>query len=144
MPNRPAFARLAALAAVSLTSIGATAASTPQLTDSWPSLAKAEDGDCRLEIVGNGKFMQIRASGLEPLDSARFRLANAAMKPIDWQVRADAQGNWAQLYIPFLWSNGDGTFRNQPAGGTVTVSLTSPTCAMSASAPWRSEIRVIR
>jgi hypothetical protein len=141
MTNRRVFARLATLAAISLAAVGAAA---PQLTDSWPSLVRAEDGDCRLEIVGNGKFMQIRASGLEPRGAVRFQLANAAMKPIDWQVRADGQGNWSQLYIPYLWSNGDGTVRNQPAGGTVAARLTTDTCAMAVSAPWRSGIRVIR
>lgn len=144
MPTSRAMGRITVLAALPIALAAAAPPPRHQITDDWPSLASSEDGECALEIIGNGKFMQLRASGLEPGAAAHLHITNTAMKPIDWQVRADAKGRWSQLYIPFLWSGGDGTVRNRPRGGSVAVTLAAATCTMSASAPWRSEIRVIR
>jgi hypothetical protein len=112
----------------------AQSAAARSITDSWPLLGFARDRACELTIIGNGKTMQIAATGLLPGERARFRLSNAGMKPIDWRVLANRNGAWSQHYIPFLWHH---------QGGTVSVSLEGSTCRLTASAPWAREIRVI-
>jgi hypothetical protein len=126
--------RSAALAAVLGLALCASAASSRTITDSWPQLGFARDGNCELTISGNGKTLMIAASGLLPGERARFRLANAAIKPLDWRVLANRNGNWSQYYVPFQWGQ---------AGGNVSVILEGSTCRMSASAPWAREVRVI-
>lgn len=138
MPQRPA-----ALAVLALLLGAMPAQAGRQITDSWPVLASDRDGDCGLSITGNGKIMQLRAAGLEPGTPLRLTLTNAAMRPIDWSVRAGTGGEWTQLYIPFLWGNGDGSTRSANNGGAVSVVLTSRDCALGASADWRREVRVI-
>ena len=114
-----------------------------QITDTWPVLASDRDGECRLSITGNGKIMQLRADGFAPGQPLRLALTNAAMRPIDWTVRAGSTGAWSQLYIPFLWGNGDGSTRTANSGGTVAVNLSGAECSLTASADWRREVRVI-
>lgn len=140
MPKAPVAAFAIALLAASLP---ATAAPSTQLADSWPQLAYASDGACELEIAGNGKFMQIRAAGLGPGEALRFGLTNAAMKPIDRQVRADPVGRWQQIYIPFLWNGAYGPGEDRQSGGIVAVTLESIQCRVTATAPWQRAIRVI-
>lgn len=124
---------LAASLVASALALTATPAAS-RITDSWPLLGFARDGDCELTIVGNGKTMEIAATGLLPGERARFRLTNAAMKPLDWRVLANRDGSWSQLYIPFLWGE---------PGGTVAVTLEGSTCSLAASAPWQRGVRVI-
>ena len=123
--------------------LAAPASARRSITDTWPVLARDWQGECQLDIVGNGKFMQLRAVGLAPGETARFGLTNAKMKPIDWQVRANSAGEWSLIYLPFLWGNGDGTIRDAVSASTVAVSLTSADCTLSAAAGWKREIRVI-
>jgi len=123
--------------------VAVPASARHSITDDWPLLARDRQGDCQLDIVGNGRFMQLRAIGLAPGEAARLGVTNAAMKPIDWQVRADGTGAWSLIYLPFLWNNGDGTTRDALGGSTVAVSLTGADCALSAAASWKREIRVI-
>ena len=113
------------------------------IEDSWPRLADNADGDCKLEIIGNGKFMRIRVKGLLPSEQAHFGLTNLSIKPIDWQIRGDARGEWSLIYLPMIWGNGDGTTRTEQSGGTVDVTVVSARCSLSATAPWVREIRVI-
>lgn len=138
IPSRQAAVYLALTAALI-----PLAAQARTISDTWPVLSQSRDADCSLEIVGQGKIMVIRASGLAPGQQARLGITNAAMKPIDWTVRADQAGNWSLVYLPFLWSNGDGTARSDSSGGIVGVTLAASQCRMSASAPWTREIRVI-
>ncbi len=132
-----------AIAVSGLLLAAAPSAMGRQLSDNWPVLASDRDGSCRLSITGNGRIMQLRAVGLVPGERARFALTNAAMKPIDWTVRAGPSGEWSQIYIPFLWGNGDGSTRTANSGGTVSVNLSAARCSLGASADWRREIRVI-
>lgn len=120
--------------AAGLALVATSAAAQGSITDAWPLLGFARDRDCELTISGSGKTMQIAATGLLPGERARFRLANAGMKPLDWRVLANRNGEWSQLYIPFLWGN---------SGGTVSVVLEGSTCRVSASAPWERGHRVI-
>ncbi len=131
MPN---LRRTVSLALVSAFALSAPLAASRSITDSWPLLGFARDGDCELALSGNGKTMMIAATGMLPGERARFRLANARMKPLDWRVLANRNGTWSQYYVPFLW--------HEP-GGTVSVALDGATCTLSASAPWTREVRVI-
>ena len=94
----------------------------------WSEVAFARDGDCALSITGNGQFYRIAASGLEPGSAARYILTNGDMKPLDWQVRADAGGQFARYYLPFRWHR---------TGDTVTVSLAGANCRLAAAFDWR-------
>lgn len=145
MMTKPAIQRLIAAALVLGTAadLGTSAAGARTLSDTWPLLASDSDGSCRLDIAGNGKFMMIRAAGLNPGETAHFGVTNAAMKPIDWTIRADSQGGWSLVYLPLLWNNGDGTVRDAVSHGTVAVTIAGAQCQVAASAPWTREIRVI-
>jgi hypothetical protein len=94
----------------------------------WPEVAYVTDGDCAIVVTGNGRFYRISATGLGSDAPARYVLTNGDMTPIDWQVRADANGRFARYYLPFRWHR---------RGGEVTVTVSSERCAMSASFPWQ-------
>ncbi len=130
----PTTIRFSAMTLIAFLALAASPAASRSITDTWPLLEIDRDGDCELSITGNGKIMQIAATGLLPGERARLRLANADMKPLDWRVLADRNGDWSQLYIPFLWDN---------SGGAVSVVLEGSTCSLSASAPWARGVRVI-
>jgi hypothetical protein len=121
-------------ALAALFALPASPAAARTITDSWPLLGFVRDQACELTIIGNGKTLEIAASGLLPGERARFRLANADMKPLDWGVLANRDGAWSQIYIPFLWNH---------LGGTVSVSLEGSTCSLSASVPWAREVRIV-
>lgn len=141
LPARPRMLMAATLLGCALVLPARVQASA--ITDTWPVLGRDRDGDCRLEIVGNGKFMVIHASGLGPGTSAHFGLTNATMKPIRWKVKANSRGSWQLIFLPLLYNNADGTVRDYATSGTVSVALDAPRCAVSASADWKREIRVI-
>ncbi len=136
---RPALIALAAALAAS-----SSALARPPIAAQWPLIAFARQGQCELTINGNGKFMWIEVSGLVPGTRASFALSNARMKPIAWNVLADSSGSWSTAYLPLLWGEGDGTVRSETNGGTVTARIDAAGCELTASAPWRREIRVIR
>jgi hypothetical protein len=94
----------------------------------WSEVARARDGECRLTVTGEGRFFRIAATGLESGQPARLFLANGDMKPLDWTIRADGQGEFARYYLPFRWHRG---------GDTVAVSLESGRCALFAAFDWR-------
>lgn len=111
--------------------------------DTWPVLAADRDGDCQLEILGNGKFMVIRARGLGQTEEGRFQVTNAKMKPVDWRIITDTRGTFARAFLPNLWTRADGTIRDKQSSGLVAARVSTQQCSVAASAPWKSEIRVI-
>lgn len=133
MPNAipfiPAMVTLAASA-----SLGSAHAASPRDGD-WPVVAEAADGDCALVITGNGQFYRVAATGLGPGASGRYVLQNGDMTPIDWAIRADDQGGFARYYLPFRWHR---------QGGTVTVTVTRPGCALTAAFPWQRATVAVR
>ena len=131
----------AALAAA--IALPATPAPARAIWDSWPVLDAGSDGDCQLEILGNGKFMLIRAQGLGPAVEGRFQVTNPQMKPVDWRVISDTKGVFVRAFLPNLWNRGDGTIRDRQNSGVVTASVTMRHCSVTASAPWQTGIRVI-
>lgn len=134
---RPAFC----LAALALSFAGQPAMSS--VWDSWPVLDAASDGDCQLEILGNGKFMLIRAQGLGAAEEGRFQVTNPQMKPVEWRVISDTNGVFVRAFLPNLWNRGDGTIRDRQSSGVVTATVTTGHCSVTTSAPWKTEIRVI-
>jgi hypothetical protein len=133
-----------ALVVLGITHPAAAAPQRRQLIDSWPRLALASDGDCQLEILGNGKFMLIRASGLGPAERGRFSVTNPEMWPVDWRIISDTKGVFVRAFMPKLWQpRWDGTVRYHQSSGIVTATVATRRCAVTASAPWRSEVRVI-
>lgn len=101
----------------------------------WPVVASASDGDCALEVTGNGRVYLISATGLGEGRQGRYRLANGDMTPIDWSIRAGSDGRFARYYMPF---------RFHREGGTVDVRVDAPGCSLTASFPWRrAGVRVI-
>ncbi|WP_374530072.1 hypothetical protein [Novosphingobium sp.] len=133
----------AIIAAVLLGCLAGTPAQSRAITDTWPVLGSDRDGDCRLEILGNSKLMVINITGLKPGSRAHFGVTNATMKPIDWQVKANASGAWQLIFLPLHYNKYDGTARDYQEKGVVGVSLSSADCKVSTSAQWTREIRVI-
>jgi hypothetical protein len=101
----------------------------------WSEVARARDGDCRLNVTSEGRFFRIAASGLGSREPARFFLANGDMKPIAWTVRANGRGEFARYYLPFRWHR---------EGDTVAVSLTSEGCELFAAFDWQRTRVVVR
>lgn len=124
--------RTIAIAAV-LLAAPAGAAVTP-LDWTWPVVAKDNDGDCRLEVTGNGKFFLISATGLGARGTAGYHITNGDMIPIDWRVTAGEDGRFARYYIPFRFGH---------QGDRVNVTVTSESCSVSAAFDWKRTIRVI-
>lgn len=112
--------RLSALAAACLALAGA--ASARPIDAAWPELARAEQNDCVLSVTGNGRFYRVVASGLGAGKSARYYLANGDMRPIDWRVLADGNGEFARYYLPFRENHG---------AARVTVSIDSADCNLT-------------
>ena len=96
----------------------------------WDRVAEAEDGDCRAEVRGNGKFYRIAGTGLRPGEVVRFHLENSGIRPVEYRIVANRDGAWREFYLPFLWHR---------SGGTVIVDLTSASCNLSLSFDWRRE-----
>ncbi len=121
-----------ALTIASLTGLAASAQASIQ--SRWPLLAFAQEAGCELEIVGNGRFFEVRASGLIPGEGLRFTLTNGDMQPVKLRAFANGNGQWQQLYVPFRFGQ---------TGGAVTASLNASRCTMAASVPWSRSVRVI-
>ena len=119
--------RLLVLPGLLAAASGALATSAP-IDAGWTELVRAEDGDCRLSVTGDGRFHRIALSGLTPGANARYRLANADMPPIDWRVRADDAGQFARYYLPLLPGHDQ---------GLVTVRFEGPGCSVAASFAWQ-------
>ena len=98
-----------------------------QLSATWPLLDRAAGGDCALAITGNGRFMQVAASGLIPGEAVRLVLVNGNMTPVRVTAYADGAGRFQRYYIPFRFNRD---------GGTVGVTVSAARCNLSAAAPW--------
>ena len=120
--------------AVTLAALLAVPANSRSIIDTWPPMAFDRDSGCELNISGNAQAFNIVATGMIPGEAVRFRLSNGDLKPIDRGVLANRDGALSQLYLPAS---------SNRSSGHVTVSLEAATCTLSASAPWRREIRVI-
>jgi hypothetical protein len=95
----------------------------------WAQVDYVEDGagECRAEVKTNGKFYRIAGAGWEPGEAVYLHLENDDIRPIDYRMTVDGDGNLVQYYIPFLWS---------ARGGTVFVDLVSASCQASLSFDW--------
>lgn len=94
----------------------------------WPQVAYDEDQDCEGEVRGNGQIFYIYAVGLGSGTRANYYLTNGDMKPIDWQVRADSDGEFARYYMPFRWHRrGDG----------VSITITTQDCQLDLQFDWK-------
>ncbi len=113
--------------------LGSSAASA-SLSDRWPLLAFDRVAGCELQLSGNGRIVEIRASGLIPGEALGFTLTNGDMTPISWQVYADGSGRWQKFYLPFRFNRD---------GGTVQASITAARCSLSAALPWTRGVRTI-
>lgn len=131
--------RQTVLVALSLTLSAAMPAAAASLYSDWPTLASVTDGECALEITGNGKIFRIAATGLGDNVRGRYQISNGDMVPIDWSIRTSGEGRVARYYMPFRW----GRAGERIAGGTVEVRMTTPACALRATFPWQRGIRVI-
>ena len=100
----------------------------PPIDAEWPLVALTRSGDCELAITGNGRFYRIAATGLGANAKGRYTLNNGDMPPIDWPIRANAEGTFARYYLPFRWHR---------TGGEVTVRVSGEACSVAASFPWR-------
>ncbi|WP_296675419.1 hypothetical protein [Novosphingobium sp.] len=117
----------------------ASAAQAAPIGSDWPVIASVRDGDCALQITGNGKIFLIAATGLKPEQTGRYQIASGDMRPIDWNVRVTNDGRAVRYYLPFRW----GQAGERIDGGVVDVVVTAPGCALNASFPWKRIIRVI-
>ena len=112
-----------ALAALALPAVPALAA----IDSGWAEVAYAKSDDCELSVTGNGRTYRIEATGLGAGAAARYRLSNGDMRPLDWSVRADADGRFERYYVPYRWHR---------RGGTVQVAVSSAHCNVSAAFDW--------
>jgi hypothetical protein len=93
----------------------------------WAVIDRVSQDGCDLTVTGDGKVYLVTVTGMKPNMPARYLVANGDMKPINWRVNSDSSGSFARYYMPFRW--------HRP-GGTVTVSVTSESCAISSSFEW--------
>ena len=96
----------------------------------WQQVDYAENGACRAEVRGNGRFYRIAAEGVRPGEIVRFHLQNEDIKPVEYNVVANGDGAWREFYVPFLWHRD---------GGTVRVNLESESCNLSLSFAWQRQ-----
>lgn len=124
----PKPAHLLALAALLCTS-GAVARDGIILQRGWAQVDYVEDGDgaCRTEVKTNGKFYRIAGAGWAPGETVYLHLQNEDIRPLDYRMTVDDDGNLVQYYIPFLWGR---------PGGAVFVDLVSNSCQASLSFDW--------
>jgi hypothetical protein len=98
------------------------------LTRGWQQLAHDRNGDCQAEARGNGQLVYIYATGLGADVAAHYYLTNGDMSPIDWDIRADGNGEWARYYIPY---------RPTARGGDVNVAISTDTCSLTLAFQWQ-------
>ncbi|MFM5886469.1 MAG: hypothetical protein ACKOQ3_14275 [Novosphingobium sp.] len=122
-----------------LATASAAPASGAPLGADWPVVAAASDGDCALEVTGNGKIFLIAATGLGAGTAGRYRISNGDMVPIDWTITATGGGRLARYYLPFRWGHAG----ERIEGGRVEVSIATADCSVRAAFPWKRGIRVI-
>ena len=100
----------------------------------WAQVAYAKDRGCEAEVRGNGQVYYIYAVGLGAGAAAHYHVTNRDMPPIDWNITADENGEWARYYIPFLPNH---------RSGTVNVDIASADCSLAMAFDWRTGYPVI-
>lgn len=121
------------IAAATLACATGAAAYDPIVTQQgWTRVDLYDDGMCAGEIGTNGEFYVITVLGFEPGETARFRLTNGDMKPIDRQVRINRQGGWQEYYIPFRFA----LDVQESRGALVNATLTGSRCQVPLSFRW--------
>jgi hypothetical protein len=121
------------IAAAMLACTTGAAAYDPIVTKrGWTRVDLYDDGLCAGEIGTNGKFYVITVLGFEPGETARFRLTNGNMKPIDREVRINRQGGWQEYYIPFRFA----VDADEARGALVNATLTGSRCRVPLSFTW--------
>jgi hypothetical protein len=95
----------------------------------WAQVDYVEDdaGECRAEVKTNGKFYRIAGAGWAPGETVYFHLQNEDVRPVEYRLTVDGDGNLVQYYIPFMWGR---------RGGTVTVDLASASCQANLAFDW--------
>lgn len=124
MRTIPAVLSLAAV----LAGGAATAYDPLVLARGWYRVDVFESEGCAGEVGTNGRFYVISASGFAPREPALLTITNGDMKPVERAVRADAQGNWREYYIPFRFNRGE--------GDTVEVTLAADSCMVPLAFDW--------
>jgi hypothetical protein len=101
----------------------------------WQLVDQVDAGDCRAEIIGNGQFYRISGLGFRPEERVDYRLVNDAVEelngripPVEYRLKARADGSLQQFYIPFVPNR---------TGGRVAVSLTSASCSLQLGFTWQ-------
>ena len=124
---------VAPLAAIGLTT-SAHAYDPIVLKRGWQQIAYDESHGCTAEARSNGQFVYIYATGLGANATAHYHLANDNILPIDWNIQADGNGEWARYYIPF---------HGLRRGGVVQVNISATQCNLNLAFQWQRGIVVI-
>jgi hypothetical protein len=123
MPRKPLlFLPLLALAT------SASAYDPIVLARGWQQLAYDRNGDCEAEARSNGQIVYIYAVGLGDDAEGHYFLTNGEMTPIDWNIQADSEGEWARYYVPYLPSRRD---------GVVNVTISTDECSLGLAFQWQ-------
>ena len=105
-------------------------------TRGWKQVAYDKDQGCEGEVRGNGQIYYIYAVGLGASTQGRYHLTNVDMEPIDWNITADDNGEWARYYIPFHYNLEYAA--DQPRySGTVRITLATVQCSLNLAFDWR-------
>ena len=103
-------------------------------TRGWKQVAYDKDQGCEGEVRGNGQIYYIYAVGLGASTQGRYHLTNVDMEPIDWNITADDNGEWARYYIPFHYNLEYAA--DQPRySGPCNAASTSPSTGASEATP---------
>lgn len=100
----------------------------------WQQVAYDKSGDCEAEVRTNGQIVYIYAVGLGADAPGRYHLTNGDMQPIDWNIQADGNGEWARYYTPY---------RSPHRDGSVNVAITTERCSLGLAFQWRTGVPVI-
>lgn len=98
------------------------------LARGWYPVDAFESADCTGKVATNGRFYVISASGFAPGEPAFLTITNGDLRPIEREVRVDAQGSWQDYYVPFRYNRGEGDL--------VTVTLAGESCAVPLEFAW--------
>lgn len=107
---------------------GASAYDPIVLDRGWQQLAHDRNGDCAAEARSNGQAVYILATGLGSDAAGHYSLTNGEVSPVDWDIQADGNGEWARYYIPYVPSR---------RGGTVNVTISTGRCNLDLAFTWR-------
>jgi hypothetical protein len=118
-----------------LTFAGSASAYDPiVLKRGWQQVAHDKSGDCEAEARTNGQIVYIYAAGLGAGAPGHYYLTNGNMVPLDRNIQADANGEWARYYIPYRVFHRD---------GTVNVTISTEQCSLGLAFQWKTGVTVI-